>query len=179
MIVLFSFSFCRCGVVAVDPPCYLSENKALSYPACCPEPICPESVEESTEYEPNTKQDNKKVQNSEENTYDNYKFNNNNKNKNNINKKHQDILNEDHNDSENELSNTDDFLSQQNGGNNHAFRSYPWDDDYLYGDQDQDHMDNNVEDLDLQYLDYYPTDNRRASPRFARHDFNIANFKWF
>lgn len=165
-------SYATCGVVAVDPPCYISENKALNYPECCPEPVCPE---ESAEEELPKSSENTNAHNTYENNY--YKYNDNMNSKNKNNKNHKEILN-DHNDSENEL--IDEFSSRmQNVGNNHnAFRSYPWDDDYFYADQDQDHMDNNVEDVDLQYLDYYPTE-RRVSPKFTRHDFNIQNFKWF
>lgn len=31
----------RCGQVAAEPPCYVSEDLSLPYPACCPKAFCP------------------------------------------------------------------------------------------------------------------------------------------
>ncbi|CAG7785966.1 unnamed protein product [Allacma fusca] len=131
-------SYATCGVVGVEPPCYLTENKAAAYPDCCPEPVCPDSSEETTEEQHKTTP-------SEEDTYH-------------------------HGDFENEIPKDRPHFT------NDIFRTNPnpWDDDYWYNYQD--HMDNNVDDL--QYLDYYPNE-RSSSPRFTRQDFSIDNFRWF
>jgi len=41
----FIVSYNGCGIVHAEPPCYVSQNKALTYPDCCPEIVCPEFEE--------------------------------------------------------------------------------------------------------------------------------------
>jgi len=175
-------SYASCGIAAVDPPCYLSENKAAAYPDCCPEPVCPDSAEgiesEEAGSPVGTQQTSSSASSSsstKQATEDQREVM--------VEKSSEDS-------SENEVVHPkishSNVLIHPNSRRllTDFFRSiYPYDDDYLYGDHD--HMDNNVDDL--QYLDYYPTTMDRnaaaaaaaASRRFTRHDFNIANFGWY
>jgi hypothetical protein len=41
----FLISYTGCGAVHAEPPCYIRENKNLSYPDCCPDIVCPEFEE--------------------------------------------------------------------------------------------------------------------------------------
>jgi len=41
-----------CGSIGVDPPCYIRQNISLSYPDCCPEPVCPQQMVSSESSSP-------------------------------------------------------------------------------------------------------------------------------